>query len=116
MGTARQVSALIAEIHTATAEQSGGISQINEALAQIEGLTQQNTTLVNKLSGSAAALELQSRGVADAMRVFRLSRNDSMGTLDAVALRREMKLQRPVAPVALGASSKPLRLAASAAR
>ncbi len=107
VGTARQVSALIAEIHIATAEQSGGISQINEALAHIEGLTQQNITLVNDLSDSAAALELQSRGVADAMRVIRLSRNDAVGTQDAVALRREMKLQRPAAPAPLEISNKP---------
>jgi aerotaxis receptor len=116
VGTARQVSALIAEIHMATAEQSGGISQINEALAHIEGLTQQNITLVNDLSDSAAALELQSCGVADAMRVIRLSRNDAVGTQDAVALRREMKLQRPAAPAPLEISNKPLRLAASPAR
>ena len=116
VGTARQVSALIAEIHMATAEQSGGISQINEALAHIEGLTQQNITLVNDLSDSAAALELQSRGVADAMRVIRLSRNDAVGTQDAVALRREMKLQRPAAPAPLEISNRPLRLAASPAR
>ena len=115
VGTARQVSALIAEIHTATAEQSAGIGQINEALAHIEGLTQQNTTLVHDLSDSAADLELQSRGVADAMRVFRLSRNDSVvGVQDAVALRREMKLARPAAPAALAPAGKPLRLAANA--
>ncbi|MDO8775052.1 MAG: methyl-accepting chemotaxis protein, partial [Burkholderiaceae bacterium] len=116
VGTARQVSALIAEIHMATAEQSGGISQINEALTHIEGLTQQNITLVNDLSDSAAALELQSRGVADAMRVIRLSRNDAVGTQDAVALRREMKLQRPAAPAPLEISNKPLRLATNPAR
>lgn len=116
VGTARQVSALIAEIHLATAEQSAGISQINEALAHIEGLTQQNITLVNDLSDSAAALELQSRGVADAMRVIRLSRNDAVGTQDAVALRREMKLQRPAAPDPLEISNKPLRLATSPTR
>ena len=116
VGTARQVSALIAEIHTATAEQSGGISQINEALAHIEGLTQQNTTLVNDLSASTSVLELQSRGVADAMRVFRLSRNDCVDTQDAVALRREMKLQHSATPDNRGMQGKALRLASSLER
>lgn len=96
VGTAQQVSALIAEIHTATTEQSGGISQINTALAHIEELTQQNNSLVNDLAGSAAALVLQSRGVADAMRVIRLKRGESVEVQDAVALRREMK-QSPLA-------------------
>jgi aerotaxis receptor len=98
VGTAQQVSALIAEIHTATTEQSGGISQINTALAHIEELTQQNSTLVNDLAGSAAALVLQARGVADAMRVIRLKRGDAVGGQDAVALRREIKQQRLSAP------------------
>lgn len=98
VGTAQQVSTLIAEIHTATAEQSGGISQINTALAHIEELTQQNSTLVNDLAGSAAALVLQARGVADAMRVIRLKRGESVGVQDAVALRREMKQQLLGAP------------------
>jgi len=116
VGTAREVSALIADIHTATAEQSRGIAQINEALTHIEGLTQQNTTLVNELSTSATALELQSHGVSDAMRVFRLSRHDAVDTPDAVALRREMKLQPPAAPVTTKRQNKPLQLAASPAR
>ncbi len=92
--TAHQVSALIANIHTATAEQSGGISHINEALAHIEELTQQNIALEDDLSTAASALELQSRGVADAMRVIRLSRQDVVATGDAVALRRQMKQQQ----------------------
>ncbi|WP_114972606.1 hypothetical protein [Rhodoferax ferrireducens] len=93
-----------------------GISHINEALAHIEGLTQQNTVLVDDLSTSAGALELQAGAVADAMRVFRLSRHDGVDTPDAVALRREMKRQRPATPVSPEMHSKPPRLAASPAQ
>ena len=106
VGTAREVSSLIADIHTATAEQSRGIAQINEALTHIESLTQQNTSLVNELSTSATALELQSRGVSDAMRVFRLSRHDAVDTPDAVALRREMKLPHPAVPLLPGKQTR----------
>ena len=88
---ARQVNAIISEIHTATNEQSAGISQINLALNHIEGLTQQNNGFVNDLATSAAALEVQTRSVADSMRVFRLRQEDAVGQPDAVALRREMK-------------------------
>jgi aerotaxis receptor len=99
--TARQVSRLIAEVHTSTAEQRRGIAQISDALAHIGSLTQENTELVDNLSASASALQLQSRGVADAMRLFRLSRNDSVEIPDAVALRREMKRQ-PATTLAIG--------------
>lgn len=114
--TARQVSTLIAEIHTAAAEQSGGIAQINEALSHIEGLTQQNTALVDDLSASASHLETQSRAVVDAMRVFRLSHQDAARTPDAVALRREIKQLRPDAPAAVATPTTPLRLVANPKR
>ena len=39
----------------------------------------------------AYAKRVQAQGVADAMRVFRLSQTDAMRSPDAVALRREMK-------------------------
>lgn len=88
---ARQVNSIISEIHTATNEQSVGITQINLALNHIEGLTQQNNGFVGELANSAAALEVQTRSVADSMRVFRLHHTDTVGQPDAVALRREMK-------------------------
>ncbi len=110
VGTAGQVSVLIAEIHSATTEQSGGIVHINQALAHIEGLTQENTALVGSLSDSAVALGLQSHAVANAMRVFRLSHKDGAGVPDAVALRREMKGHAgPNQSLAIGRPSRPLR-------
>lgn len=109
VGTAGQVSVLIAEIHSATTEQSGGIAHINQALSHIEGLTQENTELVGSFSDSAIALELQSRAVADAMRVFRLNHKDAAGVPDAVALRREMKDHaNPRTRIAIGRPSRPL--------
>jgi aerotaxis receptor len=111
--TARKVSSLIAGIHTTTTEQSGGITQINEALAHLDTLTQQNSALVHDLAHSATALDLQSRAVADSMRVFRLSQTDAVDSLDAVALRRQMKRASPVAAaVTPTIGRKPLRLPA----
>jgi aerotaxis receptor len=91
VAAARQVNALIAEIHTAVDEQRIGIDQVNEAMVHMDEMTQQNNQLVHALASSGLALERQAQGVADAMRVFRLSQADAMQTPDAVALRREMK-------------------------
>jgi aerotaxis receptor len=110
---ARKVSSLIAGIHTTTTEQSGGISQINEALAHLDTLTQQNSALVHDLAHSATALNVQSRAVADSMRVFRLSQTDAVDSPDAVALRRQMKRHSVGAAAAMPAiGKKPLRLPA----
>jgi len=91
VAAARQVNTLIAEIHTAVDEQLIGIEQVNEAMVHMDELTQQNSQLVHNLANSGVALESQARGVADAMHVFRLNKNDVMHVQDAVALRREMK-------------------------
>ncbi len=88
---AREVSGLIAEIHSATSEQSSGVSQINEALLTIEHLTQKNTGLAGDLTDAADAVEYQATSVSSAMSVFRLSAGESIQMPDAVALRREMK-------------------------
>lgn len=95
---ARQVNVLIAEIHTAVDEQRLGAEQVNEAMVHMDELTQQNNHLVQNLAQSAVAMDQQARGVADAMRVFRLHANDVVQVQDAVALRREMKQQRLDAP------------------
>jgi aerotaxis receptor len=72
---ARRVSHLIAEIHGAATEQTGGISQVNEAVAHIDGLTQKNASMVTDLSALTRSLVSQSTALTDAMRVFRVHRS-----------------------------------------
>ncbi|WP_367949073.1 methyl-accepting chemotaxis protein [Paraburkholderia sp. NMBU_R16] len=67
----REVSALIAEIDTAASEPSIGISQIRQALDDIEELTQQNTSLVSHLARSASTLASNADTVAGTMAMFR---------------------------------------------
>lgn len=71
----QQVTALMAEISTATREQNGGIAQINAALAEMDGVTQQNAALVQQTSTAANALEHQARHLAEQIGMFRLSGN-----------------------------------------
>lgn len=58
-----EVSALISDIAQASAEQSVGISQVGQAVAQLDDVTQQNASLV--LQGASAVDDL--RGQADAL-------------------------------------------------
>ncbi len=68
---AQQVSGLIAEISTATREQSDGIGQIGSVVARMDHITQQNTEMVRQSAASSAALDWQARQLVDAVRVFR---------------------------------------------
>jgi methyl-accepting chemotaxis protein len=71
VGSIRKVAALVAEISHASSEQATGMAQVNEAVAQLDSLTQQNAAMVEELSASAASLSQQAGVVAEAVRVFR---------------------------------------------
>ena len=86
-----RVQALIAEISTGAREQLNGISQVNEAVTQMDSITQQNAAMVEELSSSAADLKEQAQTVAAAVGVFRLERGAQAHTPDAVSLRKQMK-------------------------
>ncbi|MDT0500496.1 nitrate- and nitrite sensing domain-containing protein [Halomonas sp. PAR7] len=55
----RQVAELMHDISAATGEQSAGIEQINQALTQLEEVTQQNATLVEQVASASRSLDQQ---------------------------------------------------------
>ncbi|HEX7637821.1 MAG TPA: methyl-accepting chemotaxis protein, partial [Burkholderiaceae bacterium] len=67
----RSVSALMAQIVEATQEQTGGIGEVNDAVAQIDQMTSQNAALVEQASAAAASLRDQSTRLVDAVGRFR---------------------------------------------
>ncbi len=73
----RRVGVLIGEIHTGASEQLLGISQVNQAVSQMDGITQRNAGMVQQLAASAASLQDQAAGVADSVRLFRLEGGDA---------------------------------------
>jgi len=89
LGAVRRVSALLGEISSGARHQEHDIGQVNQAILQIDGFTQQNAAMVEQLAASAQALGAQLDGVHNSMRLFRLQADEpSLGALDAVALRR----------------------------
>jgi aerotaxis receptor len=87
-----QVNSVLDEISTAAGEQQVGVSQINEAVAHMDSLTQQNAAMVEELAAAAQSVHGQVQGVSNSMRLFRLRTGDiSLSQLDAVDLRRAGK-------------------------
>jgi len=66
----RRVNDLIAEITAATREQSIGISQVGQAVAQLDDMTQQNAAMVEQSSAAASSMSEQARRLLDAIKVF----------------------------------------------
>jgi len=72
----QRVSALITEISGAAGEQSTGISQIGDAVSQLDQVTQQNAALVEESAAAAESLKLQAANLAGAVRVFKLGQQN----------------------------------------
>ncbi len=72
VASVRRVAAIIGEISVASAEQSAGIAQVNQAIAQMDSVTQQNAALVEEAAAAAASLQEQSGMLLQVVGVFRL--------------------------------------------
>ncbi|KHN89828.1 methyl-accepting chemotaxis protein [Pectobacterium actinidiae] len=68
-----QVHDIMGEIATASDEQSRGISQVSQAIVEMDSTTQQNAALVEESSAAADSLEEQARLLKQAVSVFRLA-------------------------------------------
>ncbi|WP_345817296.1 methyl-accepting chemotaxis protein (plasmid) [Paraburkholderia sp. PREW-6R] len=82
-----RVTDIIGEIATASGEQSRGIEQVNLAVTQMDGVTQQNAALVEEAAAASASLEEQGRQLTQAIAFFRNSdaeavRSARVGSLD----------------------------------
>ena len=87
-----KVNAVLSDITHASEAQTLGISQINEAIAQMDTLTQQNAAMVEELAATASSLAQQVTVVCNSMRLFRLRAGDAtVEKADAVALRTQGK-------------------------
>ncbi len=65
-----EVSDLISEIAAASNEQSIGIEQVNQAVASMDTITQENATMVDKTANACSALDDQSGDLASIMDFF----------------------------------------------
>ena len=69
----RRVAGLIAEIGATATHQSEGITQVNDAMGQMDAVVQQNSALVEQAAAAAEGLRQQASALAGAVGVFRLA-------------------------------------------
>jgi methyl-accepting chemotaxis protein len=70
VGSVRKVGDIIGEITSASAEQSEGIAEINAAMGQLDGMTQQNAALVEESAAASESLKGQTQLLSHAVAVF----------------------------------------------
>jgi methyl-accepting chemotaxis protein-2 (aspartate sensor receptor) len=71
----RRVTDIMAEISSASAEQTGGIEQVNAAIGQMDEVTQQNAALVEEAAAAAGSMQDQAAQLAQVVSVFKLDRH-----------------------------------------
>jgi len=68
----RRVVNLMSEISAASSEQSAGIDEISQAMTHLDGMTQENATLVMQASITTTSLQDQAMTLAGAVSTFNL--------------------------------------------
>ncbi len=69
----RRVAGIVGEITAASQEQRIGIEQLNDAIGQIDQVTQQNATMVEEAAGASQSLQDRAAVLARMTSVFRLA-------------------------------------------
>ena len=69
----QRVTHIMAEIAGASREQSTGIGHVNQAITEMDSVTQQNAALVEQAAAAAASLQDQSATLAQLVARFRLN-------------------------------------------
>ncbi|WP_426343601.1 methyl-accepting chemotaxis protein [Pseudoduganella sp. R-32] len=68
----RRVTDIMGEITSASREQSVGIDEVNQAIGQMDQVTQQNAALVEEAAAAAASMQEQAAQLAQVAASFRL--------------------------------------------
>ncbi|HET9391484.1 MAG TPA: methyl-accepting chemotaxis protein [Steroidobacteraceae bacterium] len=106
----KKVSDIVAEIAAASREQSSGIGQVNQAVVQMDDLTQQNAALVEQITTASLAMAQQAHALHEMMGGYRLGERAQAAGVRVVA-----PSAMPVAGIA-GSRAEPGSSAAATGR
>jgi methyl-accepting chemotaxis protein len=74
----REMTTLLSEISSATAEQTQGVAEVSLAVTQIDQVTQSNASLVEEAAAAADSLSRQAADLLHAVSLFRLDARETM--------------------------------------
>ncbi|WP_426088917.1 methyl-accepting chemotaxis protein [Janthinobacterium sp. PSPC1-1] len=102
-----KVSSIVGQISAASDEQRAGIEQVNQAIGEMDQVTQQNAALVEEAAAAAESMQEQAARLADAVSVFRTAQVDAIPALASrPAAHRPVPLKVAHAPARV--SGKPV--------
>ncbi len=101
----QSVTDMIGEITSASSEQSLGINQVNQAVGNLDQMTQQNAALVEESAAAAQSLREQAEHLAQVVSVFKVNGAAYGGV--APPMRAAHKPAAPARPAAAAQSTAP---------
>ncbi|HEY0488175.1 MAG TPA: methyl-accepting chemotaxis protein [Telluria sp.] len=90
VSSVQQVGDIISQISYSSAEQASGIVGVNEAIVQMDEMTQQNSSLVEQAAAAARSLQEQAHSLSRAVAAFKL--DEVVDPPPAPVVRRHLRL------------------------
>jgi methyl-accepting chemotaxis protein len=79
VASVKRVADIMGEIDLAGQEQSAGIAQVNQAIAQMDQVSQQNAALVEEAAAAADSMQIQAQQLSEVVSTFRLTQSSDSG-------------------------------------
>ncbi len=114
VGAIQRVRDIVAEITTASVEQSSGVQQVGEAVNQMDHATQRNAALVEESAAAAQSLQEQAQQLVQAVAVFKLADEGRYAAVAPVPTRAATA--KASAPARTAERRQPAALAKAATR
>jgi uncharacterized phage infection (PIP) family protein YhgE len=126
VASVRRVTDLIGELSAAANEQHDGFAQVNQAVSNLDQMTQQNAALVEESSAAALSMNEQAQRLAEVVAVFNVGTGASQtmpaplgaatraAQVSSVPVASARAAQKPQTPAVQGAAKRPPSVRASA--
>jgi methyl-accepting chemotaxis protein len=110
-----RVTGVVNEIVASNREQASGIGQVNQAMVQMDGVTQQNAALVEESAAATKTMHEQAQALAELVALFRVETRARPQAAAKPALPPARRASPAPAPAPKPAAAKPARKATAAA-
>ena len=105
----KRVADLMGEIADASNEQSHGIGQVNEAVVEMDNVTQQNAALVEEAAAAAAAMQQEAALLAEVVAVFTLDETGAVAPPPVVAAPKPQARAKALARTVIARAATPAK-------
>ncbi|PHS19762.1 MAG: methyl-accepting chemotaxis protein [Kangiella sp.] len=92
----RNVTGLVGEIANASQQQANGIEEVNQAITQMDSMTQENSALVEQAAAAAEALTEQAGNMLELMSFFKTGNESGVKSEKIVSPAKETKTAKKV--------------------